>query len=74
MCGFIAYIYASTERSRHSISLKSNEAYGVHGETQDTLTDYYDNVLMESTAEGPLYDSVTESGEGKDVIRGYANE
>ena len=67
-------VYAHTVRSPHSISLKSNEAYGVHGETQDSATDYYDNVLTESTAEGPLYDSVTESGEGKDVIRGYANK
>ncbi len=49
--------------------------YGVHGETQDPATDYYDNVLDESKAEneanteGPqaLYESVTESGEGKDM-------
>ncbi len=67
-------LYAHAAGSPHSISLKSNEAYGVHSETQDTPTDYYDNVLTESTAEGPLYDSVTESGEGKDVIRGYTNE
>ena len=42
-------------------------------ETQDPATDYYENVLDESKAEnetnteGPLYESVTESGEGKDV-------
>ncbi len=59
--------------ARNHISIKSNEAYGVHGETQDPATDYYENVLDESKAEnetnteGPLYESVTESGEGKDV-------
>ena len=63
-------VYAHTVRSPHSISLKSNEAYSVHGKTQDSATDY----VTESTAEGPLYDSVTESGEGKDVIRGCINE
>ncbi len=43
--------------------LKSNEAYGVHGKTRDTPTDYYDIVLDESKVEyakEPLYDNVTE--------------
>ncbi len=64
--------FVCTARSPpHSISLKSNEAYCVHSETRDTLTDYYENVIDESKAdeantctEEPLYESVPDSGEG----------
>ncbi len=58
------FVYAA--KQPRSINLKSNEAYGVHGKTRDTPTNYYDIVLDESKVEDakePLHDNVTEASQ-----------
>ena len=70
------YIRTYAAKSPHSTI---NKACGVHGETQDTPIDYYDNDIDESntdkvntlTEEPLLITSYIESREGRDIIEGH---